>query len=117
MFKVIYICPNQNIANQNIRKLDVTGKISAGSVSDTRLSMQHLKITELENDSAVKDDYIQLIPFTPETSFHMTAGGGIVKERAMLMAVSLLFAIMVMYLLITLWNRMHLKLICTITAI
>lgn len=87
LFKVIYICPNQNIANQNIRKLDVTGKISAGSVSDTRLSMQHLKITELENDSAVKDDYIQLIPFTPETSFHMTAGGGIVKERALMFAI------------------------------
>lgn len=26
LFKVIYICSNQNIANQNIRKLDVTGK-------------------------------------------------------------------------------------------
>lgn len=25
LFKVIYICSNQNIANQNIRKLDVTG--------------------------------------------------------------------------------------------
>ena len=53
LFKVIYICPNQNIANQNIRKLDVTGKISAGSVSDTRLSMQHLKITELEKAGVI----------------------------------------------------------------
>lgn len=44
LFKVIYICSNQNIANQNIRKLDVTGKNAIGSVSDTRLSMQHLKI-------------------------------------------------------------------------
>ena len=49
LFKVIYICSNQNIANQNIRKLDVTGKNAIGSVSDTRLSMQHLKITEQEN--------------------------------------------------------------------
>ena len=39
LFKVIYICSNQNIANQNIRKLDVTGKNAIGSVSDTRLSM------------------------------------------------------------------------------
>ena len=69
LFKVIYICSNQNIANQNIRKLDVTGKNSIGSVADTRLSMQHLKITEQENDPRVKEGYIQLIPLTPETSF------------------------------------------------
>ena len=54
LFKVIYICSNQNIANQNIRKLDVTGKNAIGSVSDTRLSMQHLKITEQENDPQIK---------------------------------------------------------------
>lgn len=30
LFKVIYICSNQNIANQNIRKLDVTGKNAIG---------------------------------------------------------------------------------------
>ena len=53
LFKVIYICSNQNIANQNIRKLDVTGKNAIGSVSDTRLSMQHLKITEQENDPQI----------------------------------------------------------------
>ena len=54
LFKVIYICSNQNIANQNIRKLDVTGKNAIGSVSDTRLSMQHLKISEQENDPQIK---------------------------------------------------------------
>ena len=48
LFKVVYICSNQNIANQNIRKLDVTGKNVIDSVSDTRLSMQHLKIMELD---------------------------------------------------------------------
>lgn len=36
LFKVVYICSNQNIANQNIRKLDVTGKNAMHSVSDTR---------------------------------------------------------------------------------
>ena len=74
LFKVIYICSNQNIANQNIRKLDVTGKNAIGSVSDTRLSMQHLKITEQENDPQIKEGFIQLIPLTPETSFRMTTG-------------------------------------------
>ena len=87
LFKVIYICSNQNIANQNIRKLDVTGKNSIGSVADTRLSMQHLKITEQENDPRIKEGYIQLIPLTPETSFRMTSGGGSVQERALMFAI------------------------------
>lgn len=87
LFKVIYICSNQNIANQNIRKLDVTGKNAIGSVSDTRLSMQHLKISEQENDPQIKEGYIQLIPLTPETSFRMTSGGGSVQERALIYAI------------------------------
>ena len=87
LFKVIYICSNQNIANQNIRKLDVTGKNAIGSVSDTRLSMQHLKITEQENDPQIKEGFIQLIPLTPEISFRMTTGGGSVQERALMYAI------------------------------
>ena len=70
--KVVYICSNQNIANQNIRKLDITGRNIVESVSDTRLSMQHLKIMEQTSDEAVKDGFIQLIPLTPETSFKMS---------------------------------------------
>ena len=80
LFKVIYICSNQNIANQNIRKLDVTGNNAIGSVSDTRLSMQHLRITEQENDSSVKGIY-SVDSLTPETSFRMTSGSGSVQER------------------------------------
>lgn len=87
LFKVIYICSNQNIANQNIRKLDVAGKNAVGSVSDTRLSMQHLRIAEQENDPEVKEGFIQFIPLTPETSFRMTVGGGSVQERALMYAI------------------------------
>lgn len=87
IFKVVYICSNQNIANQNIRKLDITGGKAISSVSDTRLSMQHLKITEQENSQEVKEGFIQLIPLTPETSFRMTTGGGSVDERALIFAV------------------------------
>lgn len=87
LFRVVYICSNQNIANQNIRKLDVTGKSANVSVSETRLSMQHLNIAEQENDSVVKEGFIQLIPLTPETSFRMSLGGGSVKERALIFAI------------------------------
>ena len=85
--KVVYICSNQNIANQNIRKLDITGRNIVESVSDTRLSMQHLKIMEQTSDEAIKDGFIQLIPLTPETSFRMTSGGGSVQERALIFAI------------------------------
>lgn len=87
LFKVVYICSNQTIANQNIRKLDITGGHAIESVADTRLSMQHLKIAEQENSSEGKDRYIQLIPLTPETSFHISTGRGSVNERALMFAV------------------------------
>lgn len=87
LFKVIYICSNISIANQNIRKLRVSESARVESVSDTRLSMQHLKIAQQELDSELKKDYIQLIPLTPDTSFRMTTGGGVVGERALMFAI------------------------------
>jgi hypothetical protein len=87
LFKVIYICSNQNIANQNINKLKISSDITVDGVSDTRLSMQHLKIYEQNNDQSVKDKYIQLIPLTPSTSFSMTSGCGSVDERALMFMV------------------------------
>ncbi|MCC8136682.1 MAG: hypothetical protein LIO76_01210 [Clostridiales bacterium] len=87
LFKVVYICSNQTIASQNIRKLDITGGNAIDSVTDTRLSMQHLKIAQQESSEKVKEGFIQLMPLTPETSFHMTSGGGSVNERALMYAV------------------------------
>ena len=56
LFKVVYICSNISIANQNIRKLKVSDTAKIEGVSDTRLSMQHLKITqqELDPDSKIR---------------------------------------------------------------
>lgn len=87
LFKVVYVCSNQNIANQNIRKLKVYSNASIGDISETRLSMQHLSITEQEMDENIRKGYIQLIPLTPDTSFRMTNGGGSVKERALMYAI------------------------------
>ena len=87
LFKVVYICSNISIANQNIRKLKVSDSATIEGVSDTRLSMQHLKITQQELDPELRDGYIQLIPLTPDTSFRMTTGGGTVNERALMYAV------------------------------
>jgi hypothetical protein len=87
LFKVLYICSNSSIANQNIRKLKINENVTVDGVSDTRLSMQHLKIFEQENDPAVKEGYIQLIPLTPATSFNVTNNSGIVTERALIYSI------------------------------
>lgn len=87
LFKVLYICSNTAIANQNIRKLKIHDNVTVDGVSDTRLSMQHLKIFEQENDPGILEGYIQLIPLTPITSFHLTGGSGNASERALIYAI------------------------------
>ena len=87
LFKVLYICSNSSIANQNIRKLIIYDSVTVDGVSDTRLSMQHLKIFEQENDPEIKAGYIQLIPLTPATSLNITGGSGEARERALIYAI------------------------------
>ena len=84
IFKIVYICSNQVIANQNIRKLDVFNLRPDRSDNDARLSMQHLRIAEQDNKTKQKGAFAQLIPLTPGTSFSMTNGGGTKDERALM---------------------------------
>ena len=79
-FKVVYICSNISIASQNARKLGIKDQLS---VSESRLSMQHLKIYE---SAGTGHAYSQLIPLTPATSFSMTSGCGNQAERALMYA-------------------------------
>ena len=92
LFKVVYVCSNQAIARQNIKTLDIVSmlpqfKNTEIDISDTRLSMQHLKIAQQENDKVIKNKFIQIIPLTPGTSFEMAQGVGSIKERALMYAV------------------------------
>lgn len=93
LFKVVYICSNQAIAKQNIKTLDIISMLPEYAndelldTSDTRLSMQHLKITEQENDPRLKEKFIQIILLTPGTSFEMSQGTGSIRERALIYAV------------------------------
>ena len=62
LFKVVYVCSNAAIADQNLRKLRITHEARTESASSSRLSMQHLNIFKQENDAELIDSYIQLIP-------------------------------------------------------
>ncbi|RBN36738.1 hypothetical protein DMN50_34020, partial [Priestia megaterium] len=87
LFKVVYVCSNQSIAGQNLAKLKIDHNVTVDGLSDTRLSMQHLKIFEQDHDPSIREKYIQLIPLTPTTSFTMTGGMGSVRERALMFAI------------------------------
>lgn len=80
IYKIVYVCSNQNIIHQNIRNLGIDdGKIE--DLRSCRLSMQHLIIQEKSADKE------QLIPLTPSTSFKMTSGLGNGDERALMCVV------------------------------
>ena len=87
IFKIVYICSNQVIAKQNIRKLDVFDVCHENVADDSRLSMQHLKISKQEMSTKQSGEFAQLIPLTPTTSFSMTNGGGSRNERALMLAI------------------------------
>lgn len=88
LFKVAYICSNGAIANQNLRKLSIDERfVHKVNANEARLSMQHLVAFENECFAQKNGQYVQLIPLTPGTSFHVTDGGGIVQERALIFEV------------------------------
>lgn len=87
LFKVAYICSNQNIARQNVMKLKIDTGVTVDKSNDTRLSMQHLKFFEQRKDEKIIENYVQLIPLTPSTSFNMTGGIGTVWERSLIYAI------------------------------
>lgn len=86
LVKIVYICSNAAIADQNLQKLRVTHEARMESTASSRLSMQHLNIFMQENDTELLNRYIQLIPLTPDTSFRMTEGPGTASERALMFA-------------------------------
>ena len=85
--RVTDICSNQAIAKQNLIKLKI-GDARIDDISDTRLSMQHLKVTQQEVFATHNNQYVQLIPLTPNTSFQTTGTArGTVRERALMFVI------------------------------
>lgn len=84
-FKVVYICSNANIADQNIKNLGVANRMN---ISESRLSMQHLFITLANKQNIEKqsdrDMPESIIPLTPSTSFRFFSAQGTAHERALM---------------------------------
>ncbi len=79
---VIYVCSNNDIATQNIRRLDVTGSQTRSPAR--RLTLLATQINDLDRATEDGSKTVNLITFTPGTSFELAGQGGIANERALL---------------------------------
>ena len=78
VYRVVYVCSNQNIIQQNTRNLGIP-KEDIMQMRESRLSMQHLILQERKIQQEAKSGNglpQQLIPLTPSTSFSITGGAG-----------------------------------------
>lgn len=89
VFRIVYVCSNQNIIQQNTRNLGIP-KEDIMQIQDSRLSMQHLILQERKsrfNNQCANELQQQLIPLTPSTSFSIKSGAGNGAERALLFSI------------------------------
>ncbi len=73
---IVYICSNADIARQNVRKLNVTGKEDAAITS--RITLLPTQIQDLAGSR------VNLVSFTPSTSLELKSNLGTAEERALL---------------------------------
>ena len=79
---IIYICSNADIARQNIAKLDVRG--DGAKPLSTRITMLATQLRDLNRRMPDGSKTVNLIAFTPGTSFDRGHRSGRVEERALL---------------------------------
>lgn len=73
---VVYICSNQDIARQNVNRLNVTGDHDFALAS---------RITLLPTElSGLRENKVNFVSFTPGTSFNLRSHLGKAKERVLL---------------------------------
>ena len=75
---IVYICSNTRIAHSNLSKLGV-GKETSKALA-TRLT---LLVSEMAG-SGLSQNKVNLVSFTPGTSFNLRSHGGIYEERRIL---------------------------------
>lgn len=79
---IIYVCSNTDLAQQNLSRLNVTG--SDGVALTSRLTLLAKQSARLNAKSRSGRKPVNLISFTPGTSFDHGNQGGKGEERAML---------------------------------
>lgn len=80
---IVYVCSNQDLARQNLAKLDVTGRRGQSFASRLTLLAKHSRhLTPAGSGRFTKP--VNLISFTPGTSFEKGWRSGKAEERAML---------------------------------
>jgi len=94
---LVYVCSNTDLATQNLSRLDVTG--GKHRAVPSRLSLLAKYSRELQPDLEVDGVAVNLVSFTPGTSFGKGHQSGQVQERA------LLFLLLSTIVDLTGWNR------------
>jgi len=79
---VIYICSNADIARQNVAKLRIGD--GATRAMATRLTLLATQVRDLNKATADGSKIVNLVAFTPGTSFDRGSNRGRVAERALL---------------------------------
>lgn len=79
---VIYVCSNADIAEQNLRRLDVTGQEHLPFSSRLTLLAKHSR--RLAATTAAVGKPVNLVSFTPGTSFEQGWRTGKAEERALI---------------------------------
>ncbi len=77
---IIYVCANQDIARQNIDRLNITADRRFQLAS--RLTLLPVMIHQLQGDPA--STHLNFVSLTPHTSFNLHSSTGIGYERAVL---------------------------------
>jgi len=81
---VVYVCSNSDIADQNLKRLNVTGQDHVPFASRLTLLAKHSRRLEDSAGTAAHGKRVNLVSFTPGTSFEMGWRTGKAEERAML---------------------------------
>lgn len=79
---IVYICSNQDIARQNINRLNVTGREDFSLAS--RITMLAAEYIDSSSKRRLKDQRLNFVSFTPGTSFDLKSALGIAPERVLL---------------------------------
>lgn len=79
---IIYICANQDIARQNISRLNLTGQRDLAIA--TRMTLLPLHMPNLQKHQPNQNHLLNFVSFTPGTSFDLRSQSGVATERVLL---------------------------------